>query len=230
MRDNCLKPFYVSQVGRSRPIELHFHMEKALIDLSCLFDKAFKNHESNFGPPDYPRIEKQKNKVIYRFTLIELIEAFCGDYSPTELANYLHQHLTDETLESEVLVNLVKRSRRSIKFVYPRFYGMFSRRYHLGPINFSINVLDRILEHNSLKRRVMHPGKDYLYKSPLDWLPDKKCPMEELKGNDLSRKSIRSALRDAEKNIAILLPYGSLPEKLHDISVVSYFRMPMDGL
>lgn len=127
MTDRCLVPWNVYGDG---VIRLDFYKDRGIIDYNCVFDNLFEDRDRVFGA-DFPRSQKTKfGKRLY-FTMLEFAEAFFGRNSPRKIARFLQEHLTDETDQSEALINRILNFEKEERVIVtrsghgePRFGGL----------------------------------------------------------------------------------------------------------
>ena len=129
--DRCLVPWNVYGDG---VIRLEFHKDRCLIDLARVMDDAFKYRDYHVRP-EYPRSRKTAHGKDYFFSLIELADTIFPTCRPEVFAQFLEEHLTDETEQSAALTEKVRRFEETERIVLKGSVHNSPASY-FAPLNF----------------------------------------------------------------------------------------------
>ncbi|MEE9525539.1 MAG: hypothetical protein V3V78_02930 [Candidatus Woesearchaeota archaeon] len=215
---HCLELFNFQK--RYNVIRFEFHKNKYVIDLDCFFQDFFDQRDNQLGKPrDYVRYETTGEVTTYHFKIEELIEAFLWNYSPNEFAGFLEENLTEDTMQSEVLVDLVRRTYKDYKIA---FFG--SGTGQIGAINFPVEEIAQRLP-ESYFTGVKYDQKTIIWDEGGNIFGKDRFPASP-SISWRKTKAIRKRLAENDDPILVLSTHEG--PKLHPANIAVHYEFPLE--
>lgn len=241
----CLQ--FSNVYGKDPIIRMGYRADRALVDLSPFFNRAFHLRDEEFGAPEHPRRSRIDGWTTeYAFTPTEFAESFFCSYRPKEISEFLRRHVPEGDVQSESFlktrVDCFDSSSRSAivgAFGYGGF-GSVGSSLHFKAFNFASEELSAALRQSippkfisKSKKRVDYLrirgnhstsyGNTMLAAGTLSVLP-------VLMNKRGVFKTVRAAFLALKKPIILFRHSEHMDVRLDDFSFLKHFDIDTTGL